>query len=357
MPVSSNTLSDLKKTVARLDFLLTIPNIKIKKISTDGRDCSICQDPFHNNTWKAGETANRPVKLECGHMFGIQCLARLVFTSDFSNRCPLCRATIIPDSFEKNPSSRSWEVASPLLRLLTGLDRQITLVKAESINMLQRTQEKWTSVEGKHMDRTMILYEEFLNQFCDHPAMGDGNNAGRSLAAEVQARELRDLLRRDREFHTRTQDLNAQIAQNREVIIRTEAERDLLEARNITEVIGKELLAAQTETNDVKKALKVANKERKEVKRELEAINLKKRSTLLSLLVGSLITVVIFHILGDTAYKPEDFFDLTGTICITMAGAVFVVAASQSASWRTAFERGVLPVAFLALVFFNINSA
>ena len=71
MPLSSTTISELKCAVARLDFLLTVSNVKLKKIIPDTK-CSICQEVFNKDGWRFGETANAPVKLNCGHVLGIQ---------------------------------------------------------------------------------------------------------------------------------------------------------------------------------------------------------------------------------------------------------------------------------------------
>lgn len=89
MSISANTVSELKKVTAYLDFLLTVSNVKFERIPEDRRECIICKEPYDKNDWKLGETANRPVELQCGHIFGIQCLARLIFQESFSNKCPL----------------------------------------------------------------------------------------------------------------------------------------------------------------------------------------------------------------------------------------------------------------------------
>lgn len=198
MPISPKTVSDLKKITDQLDFLLTVLDVEVGNIPADRRDCSICEEPFEKTVWKKkGDSINSPVKLDCGHIFGISCLAKLVFTSDFANKCPLCRARIIPDSYEKATSYRSWQVAAPLLQLFTILDRDVaSAAKEQALGFLQRgfEREKLVPLPGKHTERTMILYEEFLNQFCDFPPpVEDGR---RLEAAEEESRILRRNLRR-----------------------------------------------------------------------------------------------------------------------------------------------------------------
>lgn len=119
MPISPLTIFDLHKTTAHFDFLLTAPYGKIETIPPNARSCAICHKPFEKDLWQLGTIVNRPVELECGHNLGIKCLAHLVFASDFRNRCPVCSAQVISDSFERNPSKQSWKVMVPLLRTLT----------------------------------------------------------------------------------------------------------------------------------------------------------------------------------------------------------------------------------------------
>jgi len=259
--------------------------------------------------WKAGETAKGPIKLECAHVFGIQCFARLVFTSDFSNHCPLCRATVVPDSYEQNPSDRARGVATPLLKLLTSLDRQLaTLVKTESLGLLQRTQERWTPVERKQMDRTMILYEELLNQFCDHPpAESDGDHA---LAAELQVQELRRLILCGQELNTQLEQMNAQVARDRERRIRAEADAEVLDAK-------KELEVAKKQLNEAKKKQEVA-------KKQLNKANKKKKGALLLMALFA----IPFHIWGKFCRDSEALLPSYSNICISLRGAMIVVATS-----------------------------
>lgn len=198
MPLSPNTISDLMKITAHFNFLLTVSDVEVKKIPTDQRDCSICREPFEKRVWKQkGDSVNSPVKLNCGHIFGIQCLAHLVFTSDFANKCPLCRAPVIPDTYEREISDRSWQVAAPLLQLLMILDRGLaSCVKEQSLSFLQRGLERgnFAYLPGKHMGRCMVLYEEFINQFCDCSAPAGAGAGGRLEAAEGELRNLRHQL-------------------------------------------------------------------------------------------------------------------------------------------------------------------
>lgn len=250
MPISQSTLSDIKKTTAQFDFLLSAQNIKIKNLPHDAHFCVICQEPFDNSLWQqdSDTPVNRPVKLECGHVFGIQCLAHLVFTSDFSNSCPLCRAKVMPDSFERNPSGQSWKAAVPLLRILMMLGGETTASeKKKALDLLVNGLEReglTGPVPGKHMHRIMVLYEEFLNQFCDAPQPPD-----RLAASEARVRELGNLL-------IRSQELDRVIEESRD-----------LEARR-----------QESEISELKRRLSAICKDRAELIEELQKVRTEGRA-------------------------------------------------------------------------------
>ncbi|KAL9067801.1 MAG: hypothetical protein Q9161_006619 [Pseudevernia consocians] len=240
MPISSKTISELKNITAQFDFLFTASNVKIETIPNDHQLCVICQEPFNNNAWKFGDTVNCPVKLECGHIFGIQCLAHLVFTSDFSNRCPLCRAQVISASFEGNPSGQSWKAAVPLLRILmiVGRDRA-TFAKKKALDVLQNRLEREGLVGlvgGKHVHRIMVLYEEFLNQFCDQPQPVE--DADRLTAAEARVQELRDVISETQERRRQIDEAQAASARLEEAA-RQEREKELKDVKGELEEVKK----------------------------------------------------------------------------------------------------------------------
>lgn len=181
MALSPTTASELTRIVASVNVLLTLPDVKIRKIPADSTICSICHDPFAKDPWKMGETVNSPVKVECGHIFGIQCLARLLYSDESSARCPLCRAKIVPKTVEENPSVLAWDLVTPVLRLLLGLGQDLApVVKAQTLEILQTTLRSRDLKESVSIDRIMIIYEELYTQFC-RPS------AAAQRAVEVQA--------------------------------------------------------------------------------------------------------------------------------------------------------------------------
>ena len=259
MPISPTTITDLKKSTAQLDFLLSATNVKIKTLAPDARFCAICQEPFDKSVWQKDNTdtpVNRPVKLECGHVFGIQCLAHLVFTSDFSNRCPLCRAKVMPDSFGRNPSGQSWKAAVPLLRILMmfGGDAA-TFDRRKALDVLVNGLEReglTGPVPGKHMHRIMVLYEEFLNQFCDAPQPMD-----RLAASEARELELIELLRQRWELYQALEESHETEKRRRETVI--------------TELQGR-LIAIDDDRTEVIEELDRVRKEERAMFFELESL-------------------------------------------------------------------------------------
>ena len=56
--------------------------------------CDNCHESF-SPSWQMGEIYNCPVKLACGHAFGLSCLASWLFSPAFDNHCPFCRSPVI----------------------------------------------------------------------------------------------------------------------------------------------------------------------------------------------------------------------------------------------------------------------
>ena len=275
MPISSKTISELKETTAQFDFLLSAPNVKIKAIPPDHRLCVICLEPFENTAaWTVGAPVNRPVKLECGHMFGTTCLARLVFDSDFGNRCPLCRAPVIPAPVARNPSGQSWKAAVPLLRVLMmfGGDRA-AFSKHKALDVLQRGVEREGPVAppaagaGKHMHRIMVLYEEFLSQFCDRPPPVE--DAERLVVAEARVEELQDALSELVDLRRQIDEAQAARAR-REEAARAERERELEDVKGELEAVRQRWEEARGALEGSEKELEEARNGGRVAGRELE---------------------------------------------------------------------------------------
>jgi hypothetical protein len=81
--------------LSQFDFLETVPYVEELR-QTDDSDCFICREPYSmlHREWNIKRTHDFPVRLPCGHVVGLQCLAYWMFSSGNSNRCGICRAII-----------------------------------------------------------------------------------------------------------------------------------------------------------------------------------------------------------------------------------------------------------------------
>ncbi len=76
-------------------FLSAVPYVEMADLPASNDECYICLEPFNSSPWQLGGTWNRPVRLPCGHIVGIQCLTRWVLSDNFDNGCSLCRVMVV----------------------------------------------------------------------------------------------------------------------------------------------------------------------------------------------------------------------------------------------------------------------
>ena len=76
-------------------FLEALPEIQLKDLSEDHKNCNICMEQYTDAT-----DAEKPVSLRCGHIFGSSCIMNWVLSSEVSHHstCPMCRATLTAPS-------------------------------------------------------------------------------------------------------------------------------------------------------------------------------------------------------------------------------------------------------------------
>ena len=87
----------LRNYVKRIVSLPDVRNGELQPGTTAGgmwQQCCICYEPFEYHTWTRGLPVHRPIKLCCGHVFGMPCLARWASEVEFSNHCPFCRSAV-----------------------------------------------------------------------------------------------------------------------------------------------------------------------------------------------------------------------------------------------------------------------
>ena len=185
------------------------------------------------------------------------------------------------------------------------------------------------------MNRTMILYEEFVNRFCDHPQAANDND--RATRAEQRVEELRELL----DVQTRIHDLSEEAARDHAAI--AQSREELIEA-------------LQKQQKDALEGWGTSIEKLKETARELEEA----RGTIFpragSMLFGIVSTTVVIYIWSLTWGSSREVFVTTMNTAIGLFGFLVVITATCGTSWEVAFLRGAVPVGFLALAYWNANA-
>ena len=169
----------------------------------------------------------------------------------------------------------------PLLRLAMMFGRDLGAVggfeKDKALEVLRNGAEReglGGRVAGKHMHRLMVLYEEFLTRFCDHPpppttTTTTTGDADRLAAAEGRLRELLDVMGESQEAQRRldeTRELRAQ----QEEIARNERERELSDVRRRLEEAERQAKETREELQRSRKDFERAKNEGLAAKKELE---------------------------------------------------------------------------------------
>lgn len=125
--------------------------------------------------------------------------------------------------------------------------------------------------KGKHMHRIMVLYEEFLSQFCDQAPPTPMGDADRLAAAEERIRRLRDVLRDSQEVSRMREELRGSEARRLE-LARSEAERELRDVKEEVRGVREELRESREALQDAEDGLEEARKKGRGVEKELEGV-------------------------------------------------------------------------------------
>lgn len=177
----TRTEAELNKNIVKFQFLCEIPTIDITP-SLEKDECFICRESYQTNKWELGGTVHCPVALPCGHILGLQCLARWVLSPTFDNSCSFCRLQIMNPRAITGQLSRALESSFARLEILA-------VVASNGISQTQKTQLLKTSKKSlcsekafwklsNNSDRVMIVWEEFLNKMCNDSAASDNQNRG-----------------------------------------------------------------------------------------------------------------------------------------------------------------------------------
>ncbi|KAL9136200.1 MAG: hypothetical protein Q9175_002589 [Cornicularia normoerica] len=165
MPRHKRTKTELEKLPSYFEFLATVPYIDEHDDSRSEDDCPICREHFE---WgpMPGKTMNRPVKLTCGHVFGVQCFAQWMLSPNFDGLCPFCRAIVLDPTRPQVQNPIVTAAVTNLEILCLFQDRVCAMRKGALFDIF----EKSLPAEVQDRDRLMMLWEEFLDSMCDDPS-------------------------------------------------------------------------------------------------------------------------------------------------------------------------------------------
>ena len=168
MPRRLLTKAELKTLSSYFRFLATVPYLGVEDPAFQA-DCPLCKEPFQ---WlqPSGKPLNRPVRLSCGHVFGLQCLAQWMFSPDFDGHCCFCRAIIV-DPTRTLSQHTTLNAAVTNLKILGLFQDHISAEKkTELLSMFQSLLESRRGMVFLDPQRLLALWEEVLESLCDELA-------------------------------------------------------------------------------------------------------------------------------------------------------------------------------------------
>lgn len=177
MPRYLRNVTELSKIRGYFEILATVPYLEPDDPASQD-DCAICKEPFE---WQPlpGETLNKPVRLYCGHVFGIQCLAEWVFSPTFFDCCPFCRARI-PDPNGPILRHPKLDIIHAELDLLCVFQDQISrrrkaMLQSRFAKSIKRVSSQGSLPAAAHKAlkdhrRLRMLWRVLLDTMCDDPS-------------------------------------------------------------------------------------------------------------------------------------------------------------------------------------------
>jgi len=170
-PTMADQFTDLTY-LSQFRFLQTIPYIEALEQSDDDH-CFICKEPYNvgSREWVPGGLHDFPVRLPCRHVLGNQCLARWILSPNFDNHCCLCRARIIPELDKETLLDDAMDFLWLIICFQMGFSPAVKEAVLSAISvLLESGPNTRTARIGK--DRTMMLFEEFLDHFAREDRLG-----------------------------------------------------------------------------------------------------------------------------------------------------------------------------------------
>lgn len=173
--------------VQSFNFLEKLQYIPVSTIDTEDRDCIICLESYDKGTvWHQNDTVNHPVKLaNCRHIFGLQCLARFMFSPNFDGCCPICRTQIVSTSATE-PDSQA-NALSTLIHFMALIQSELTVGKVAFWKIV-KGHDMWRGRELGQLEYR-IRIEMLLDEYAD--ALCGGSKGFADLTNAMDAREQR----------------------------------------------------------------------------------------------------------------------------------------------------------------------
>ena len=165
-------MAELCEGSSHFKYLATVPYVKDNDPALRDDDCPICLEPFR--LWQRNtETENRPVRLSCGHCYGLQCLARWMFSGDSNGCCCLCLRRIVVDP----PRPQIWHpVLAGAITNLESLclfqgqidpEKKAELLRIFEMSLNLYWVDQSLCPELADRGRLVMLWEEALESMCN----------------------------------------------------------------------------------------------------------------------------------------------------------------------------------------------
>lgn len=92
-----------RTTITHVNFLCSLPCEYGMYADLEHQDCPNCHESYSTNSWQFGKTVEYPVRLPCGHIYGLKCLAQMAVSKEFGHKCPQCidsNITLLDPSYD-----------------------------------------------------------------------------------------------------------------------------------------------------------------------------------------------------------------------------------------------------------------
>ena len=163
-------IAELETFRSYFQYLITIPYTNGDDAAFQD-DCAICKEPF-GRPREPEEIMDRPVRLSCGHVFGLQCLAKWILSPIFDGHCSYCRSIVVDPTRLKtqHPVLTAILTNFEIVCLFEGqisADRKTALLRIFGNSLKWDWADEAQPAELQNYNRLVMLGVEFLNSVHD----------------------------------------------------------------------------------------------------------------------------------------------------------------------------------------------